>query len=31
MIKVENVKVYNIGRAVYSTRNSYEAKTPVFA
>ena len=25
MIKVENVKVYNIGRAVYSTRNSYDS------
>lgn len=25
MIKVENVKVYNIARAVYSTRNSYDS------
>ncbi len=25
MIKVENVRVYNIGRAVYSTRNSYDS------
>ena len=25
MIKVENVKVYNIVRAVYSTRNSYDS------
>lgn len=25
MIKVENVRVYNIARAVYSTRNSYDS------
>ena len=25
MIKIENVKVYNIARAVYSTRNSYDS------